>query len=170
MKKILVLLLCLALSGCATGSADIVKNKQLVLSGMKVGIISVTGYEADISESKIAGEFLNKGAEVIERSQVSSILKEQDFQLTDRVDNATAVKIGKLIGARAVFIGSISQPSISYTANWKDNTWQNIIVIFSGRLIDVESGEIIMSGSATGKRGYENLAAIEAISNFFKDM
>lgn len=160
--------MCLGLVGCATGTANIIKSQSIDLEGLKVGIVSVTGYEADTAESKIVGEFLSRGADVIERSQIVSILKEQDFQIGDRVDNETAVKIGKIIGVKAVFMGSLSQPSVSYTANWKDNTWQNIIVVFTGRLIDVENGKIIMSGSATGKRGYENLAAIEAISNFFK--
>ena len=169
MKKLTYLfVLVMLVSGCATGTANIIKNQSINLEGLKVGIVSVTGYEADTAESKIAGEFLSRGADVIERSQIISILKEQDFQIGDRVDNETAVKIGKIIGVRVVFIGSLSQPSVSYTANWKDNTWQNYIVIFTGRLIDVESGKIIMSGSATGKRGYDNLAAIEAISNFFK--
>ena len=170
MRKFLMVWLCLALVGCATGTANIIKHASFSLEKMKIGIVSVTGYEANIAESKIGEEFLNRGVDAIERGQIISILKEQDFQWGDRVYNETAVKIGKIIGVKAVFIGSVSEPSVSYTANWRDNTWQNYIVVFTGRLIDVETGKIIMSGSATGKRGYENLAAIESITNFFKEI
>jgi TolB-like protein len=42
----------------------------------------------------------NTRIRVVERDQLQSLLNEQNFQSTDRVDPATAVRLGKLLGAR----------------------------------------------------------------------
>ena len=46
---------------------------------------------------------------VLERSKVEQILKEQNFGASGRVDASTAAQIGKILGADAVIIGTITQ-------------------------------------------------------------
>jgi hypothetical protein len=135
---------------------------------MSIGIVEIRGYESATAESKITEQFLMKGIRILERSRIYSILKEQGFQQTGAVDFSTAVEIGKIVGVNAVFIGSVSRPTISNTANLKDNTWSSYTVTFTGRLISVKTGDILLSGSASGKRGYPNYAMLDAIDKFFE--
>lgn len=46
---------------------------------------------------------------LIERNAIDKILNEQNFANSDRVDAATAAKIGKVLGVEAVIMGSITQ-------------------------------------------------------------
>jgi len=46
--------------------------------------------------------------DLVERIKVDALLKEQDFP-KDRIDEATAVKIGKMLGAHAVVLGVITK-------------------------------------------------------------
>ena len=46
---------------------------------------------------------------VLERSKVEQILKEQNFGASGRLDASTAAQIGKILGADAVIIGTITQ-------------------------------------------------------------
>jgi len=46
--------------------------------------------------------------DLVERIKIEELLKEQDFR-KDRIDEATAVKIGKMLGAHAVVLGVITK-------------------------------------------------------------
>ncbi len=48
----------------------------------------------------------NSGVRVVERDRLQSLLEEQNLQNSDRVDKATAVKLGKTLGARHMLMGS----------------------------------------------------------------
>ncbi len=74
-----------------------------------------------------------KAFTVVERGQLDQALKELKIQLSDTFDSATAQKLGKLVGARVVLIGSISDRG-NYT-------------IINARLIDTATGEARMAAS-----------------------
>ncbi len=75
---------------------------------------------------------------VIERERIQWLLDELDLQAReDRVDQQTAVRAGKLLGAQAVLLGS-------YIKHGKK-------MVITARLVKVETGEIIMSEKVTGK-------------------
>lgn len=46
--------------------------------------------------------------DLVERIKIDELFKEQDFR-KDRIDEATAVKIGKMLGAQAVILGVITK-------------------------------------------------------------
>jgi TolB-like protein len=48
----------------------------------------------------------NSGVRVVERDRLQPLLEEQNLQNSDRVDKATAVKLGKTLGARHMLMGS----------------------------------------------------------------
>lgn len=48
----------------------------------------------------------NGGVRVVERDRIQTLLEEQNLQGSDRVDKATAVKLGKILGARHMLMGS----------------------------------------------------------------
>ena len=84
--------------------------------------------------------------EVVERSEMQKIFKEQAFSMTGAVDDEKAVKAGKLLSAKKILIGTISR------------FYGKIII--NGRLIDVEKGTAEFAHKET----------IEEIENIDKGM
>lgn len=78
---------------------------------------------------------------VVERDKINAILSELELQKTDKVDQATAVKAGKLLGATIMVFGSITQ---------LDARSMRMVV----RAVDVETSEIITSVDREGKPDY----------------
>jgi len=93
-------------------------------------------YGNNVSEGDLGGlsnrlrtELFKTGKfNVIERSRVEEILKEQGFQQTGCTNNDCAVEIGQLIGVEKIVLGSVDKVGTIYTADI--------------RLVDVGSGKI----------------------------
>lgn len=71
----------------------------------------------------------NPGARVVERENVQSLIGEQDLGKDGRLDAATAAKVGKLVGARYMVMGSF----VDLYGHFR----------VDARLVDVETSEII---------------------------
>lgn len=109
-------------------------NQTIQYTGEKE-VLAVMDFEAkevprstalSVSEL-IRTELINSGKyTVIERSQMKEILKEQGFQQSGCTEIACAVKIGKLLSARKMLVGSVIKLGTK--------------LIISGRVIDVERG------------------------------
>ena len=54
---------------------------------------------------------------VVERSNLNSVLEEQSLQLTGAIDSASAVKVGKLVGAELLVLGSVDRLGGKYQVN-----------------------------------------------------
>ena len=63
---------------------------------------------------------------VVERKQLDRILSEQNFQVSDRVNPATAARIGKILGVNAIVIGTITQFGFETKTNRRGRVWQEI--------------------------------------------
>ncbi len=74
--------------------------------------------------------------QVVERDKLEEIIKEQDLSNSKRFDQATAIKMGKLLGAKCIMVGSYFE----MIGNFR----------IDARLIDVETGKIIRSEGVTG--------------------
>jgi hypothetical protein len=76
----------------------------------KIAIVYVSS-DPDTTEF-IANELeyimVNEGFVIIDRSQLDSIRREQNFQLSGVVDDETAVSIGKIVGANIIITGSVT--------------------------------------------------------------
>lgn len=68
---------------------------------------------------------------LVERKQLQKVLNEQDFGMSDLVDEKTASVLGRLIGADIIVIGSVSELGDFFNLNVK--------------LIEVETGTILIS-------------------------
>lgn len=78
----------------------------------------------------LVSEFSGReGMRVVERAQLQALLTEQRLALSGRVEESSAVEIGKLLGAQYVFFGQV--------ASIVDNLRMDI------RAVDVETSEII---------------------------
>jgi TolB-like protein len=73
---------------------------------------------------------------VVERAQIRQALQEQALQVSGATDTQNAVKIGKLLGADLIVVGSVVKIGNSYTVN--------------SRMIDVKTGEAQLGRNATG--------------------
>ena len=84
---------------------------------------------------------------VVERQQLDKVLKEQDFELNDAVDQQTAVKVGELIGVDAIVIGSVLKLGAQTELD--------------SRIVNVQSGQIL----AAANSAYESDPQIRSAVN-----
>ncbi|MCX5787321.1 MAG: hypothetical protein NTX64_02260 [Elusimicrobia bacterium] len=69
---------------------------------------------------------------VVERADLSRVLEEQSLQMTGAIDTASAVKVGKLVGAELLVSGSVERLGDKYEVN--------------ARIIDAATGEVLTVG------------------------
>ncbi|UCG62394.1 MAG: hypothetical protein JSV52_03665 [Candidatus Zixiibacteriota bacterium] len=81
---------------------------------------------------------------VVERDKIDFILKEIELQQSGAVDVATAVKVGKILGAQLMVFGSITQ---------LDDKNTRMVV----RAVKVETSEIVASVDKEGKPNYSKM-------------
>jgi len=118
-------------------------NKLKNYNGSKEMIAVMDFGAKDVSQSValsvselIRTELINTGKfTVIERSNMKEILKEQGLQQTGCTDASCAVKIGKLLSAKKILVGTIMKLGSK--------------LIISGRIVNVETG--IGENAASGK-------------------
>lgn len=104
---------------------------------------------------------------LIEREQLNTVMKEQNLQNSDRIDDQTAVAIGKILGVDAIVMGSLSfdlkDDRSTYSTKNKDGSTKThyklarqVTAEARMKVIMVETAEII--GSITPKKSLENVA------------
>jgi TolB-like protein len=81
---------------------------------------------------------------VVERDKINFVLKELELQKTGAVDQATAVRVGKILGAKYMVFGSITQ---------LDDRNTRMVV----KVVSVETSEIIASVDKEGAPNYVKL-------------
>jgi curli biogenesis system outer membrane secretion channel CsgG len=132
------------------------------------GVAQIFGTNVDIGKGiadRLVEKLVNGGKySVIERKALDKILKEQNFQNSDRADASTAAKLGRVLGVDAILIGSITQFG-------RDDKQTNVgglgratgrfgiggigkreskaVVAISARMVNIETAEILLA--ATGK-------------------
>ena len=103
--------------------------------GKAMSSMLITDIEANVSPKRL---------QLVERSQIQKILKEQNFQATSAVDKTTSVKAGKLLGVKYLLVGDI------YILN--------DVLVINARLTDTETADIKFSKKQEGKLvGWLNL-------------
>jgi hypothetical protein len=102
-----------ARSGGIQGALD--RAAKTVMPNLKqddmVAIISFTAPDRDtaqFAQEELEVILVNNRFAVVDRGTLDKIRQEQKFQLTEDVDDKTAVSIGKFAGARVVMTGSVS--------------------------------------------------------------
>jgi hypothetical protein len=74
---------------------------------------------------------------VVERTRLEAVLGELELQASRKIDKASAVKAGKLLGARYLVLGAYFDVMKTLRAD--------------ARIIDVETGRVLLSVGAAGK-------------------
>ena len=104
---------------------------------------------------------------LIERDQLNTVMREQNLQNGDRVDDQTAVALGKILGVDAMIMGSLSfdvkDERSTYETKEKDGSkkthyklTRRVTSEARMKIIKVETAEII--GSFTPKQSLEDVA------------
>jgi TolB-like protein len=99
----------------------------------------------------IRTEIINTGKfSVIERNQLDKILKEQGFQQTGITDESSAVKVGKILSANKILVGSVMMLSGT--------------IVINGRIVDVEKGVASFGEKQIARHSAEIYDAVIAFS------
>lgn len=145
------LLAALLVAGCASSEGESYATAGYNFAGLeKVAIVEVTGrVYGDAVKNQISNlftmELMKRGYAVIERSQIQSILKEQEFQASDITTNEGAARAGAVLNVPAVLMIDIPK--------YKEK------MEMSAKLINVEDGTILWIGTGSGSTG-KTLATI----------
>ena len=160
-KYLLMILLCL--TGCYSVSRVVVRDLQNIPRDKRylVAVIDFenkTGDESnDILVKSIYGNTITALTDtgrfrIIERMHLESVLKELNLQMTGITDPANSKKLGKMLGADAILLGELA--SVKYSSNkqsifiaWTEGKKTDLTI--NGRLVSVETGELLASVSAT---------------------
>ena len=139
-------------------------------STVRTAVSSIFGTNVDIGQGITAlmtnritrdGRFT-----VVERRKVANIMKEQDFDASNRVKKGTGAKIGNIRGAElalmgdiVVFgrddrkksgVGGVIVPGAGGVAGGYKKT-DRAVVVLAYRLVDNESSEVLAAGEARGE-------------------
>ena len=126
------------------------KNDMLAtMTGAKVAVLpfaanpSSIGWEYAEEFSLFMGKL--RRFDMIERMQVKKLLEEQDFNAA-RIDDAAAVRIGKLVGAKGIVLGSISD-----CVNVRLVDTETGLLVWNARLIPTGETDNVASASVRRK-------------------
>jgi curli biogenesis system outer membrane secretion channel CsgG len=108
---------------------------------------------------------------LVEREQLAKIMSEQALGQTGAVDEASAPKVGKLLGAEFVLIGSVTQFGVRTQASegfFSDSKTQFADATVDIKLVSVETGEITLSlsGSGHAKREYKSVLGMGSTGGY----
>jgi len=91
----------------------------------------------------VSTQLLDLEFAVVERTRLQQLFEEQGLQLRSADEQANAIRIGRLAGAKAVVVGAVQQWETQ-----KEKGTEKSSVSLSFRLVDVETGAILFGGQA----------------------
>lgn len=125
------------------GKRVIVKKEVAALAKknkMKIAIMDMTSQNMEAGTALVVTELLrnnlfNTGRySVLERANMDKLLKEQQFQTTGCSTTECAVELGKMLNMEQMLVGSVNKLGLRFYIN--------------ARMVDVESGEIMVTATA----------------------
>ena len=140
-KMLLAILLCICISACAS------KPDYRTSEKITVGVLyfernstmaELEPYRASLTDMFITELEKMPELQVVERSRLDQIMSELELTELGAIDPETAQRIGRLMGAQALYYGSF------FTMFGKE-------MRLDGRLVRVETGAILAAGEHTSK-------------------
>ena len=134
--------LAIIVGGCASGQSAYRVGYD-ISSIDRVAVVDVAGdITGETAKNQISDffvmELLSKGYSPVERAQVWTLLDEQRFQAGDVTETSEAARVGRILNVPMVLIANITYgEKITMTA----------------KMVDVEDGGIVWTGSGAGKTG-----------------
>lgn len=189
MKKLALLLMAAALSGCGAGIKTVVRGGFDASGRIAVMPFGGKDAETDLSLSEALTTYLMEaGFDVIERAQLEDVLREQKISLSGAT-NETIVKVGKLAGVNVVVTGAyrvrkenirtetrhVDVPPLPRKPGGRqpggvkqvtDSVRVETATIFSGltvKFVDVNTGRVLISCSS--EKDYDADSVDDALSD-----
>jgi curli biogenesis system outer membrane secretion channel CsgG len=146
--KLVPTLLALALAAAALPVATLAgADAKIHIAVAPFATSAVGQYPSQAIESAITDALVNGGQyDVVARAQLDKVLAEQSFNNSQLVDPKAAQKVGRLLGAKFIVVGSLLSVGFQpgFFAKDKFETKAQI------QLIDTETGSIKMSDTFVG--------------------
>ena len=119
--------------------------------GSSFAVINVESLYDDLSLHIIdlleTGLVHSERLQLVSRQRIQTVMNEQNFGMSDYVDDNTAQRIGRLLGARFVLTGEIIKPKNRYFLNIQVLETETAIIIYS-KSYEIRNSEL---------RNYEQL-------------
>ncbi len=106
-----------------------------------------------VAEAEMTNQMVKlKRFDVIERSQLETILKEQKLNLTGAISIDQAVEIGKIGGVKYGVLGAINNISYSIDSSYNDQEKKYTktvsgIILHELKIVDIETAQVIFSNT-----------------------
>jgi len=174
LKIFAVFILCFAfLNGCANDPKISITADQSVLNKLtRISVINFkdapgaeTGSSGSIVANAVTLELMKVPSVIlVERKKLHSILEEIKLGMSGLTDEKQAIKVGKLLGANAVILGTTSQFGTSTIPIFLGlfTVYKDVYNVAADiRIVDVETGMVVFSGSnsASSTQSYEDAAS-----------
>lgn len=151
MKRIIAFVVSFFLIGCATPTIKATKKLHVDPLGV-VAVLPFDGHHGDQFADSVAQELMLRGARIVERSRITSVLVEQGLSVADLTSGRVNYdKIGGLLGVDTIVIGSVS-PIVVYISGAPSGKVSTAAM----RIVSIKTGTIF--GSATYSANTELLA------------
>ncbi len=144
-KISMVLMLGLFVAACASVSGSGEYNRSYDFSSIqRTAVVSVSGVDgSQAARDQVASMFnqalLRLGYSPIERSQIESVLDEQDFSRSEITSASGAAQAGRILNVDSVVIVNLPE--------FQDN------MSMSAQMVDVADGTILWSASGSARTG-----------------
>jgi len=171
----LVFLLIFSGSSCVS-APKLTVNQKAIRKISRISVVEFSdapGAEAGRSGFTVSGSIVNellklKKITVLERNKKNLVVAEHELNLSGLIDEKTAVKIGKLLGVDSIIVGAVSQYKTSTIPIFLGlfTYYQDVYNVSANlRIIDVETGEIILGGESSAKSSESYQDAASKIAN-----
>jgi hypothetical protein len=125
-------------------------------SGRRIAILQANG-QFGVVENRVTDSLTAKlagrpGLSIIDRASIEKILKEQNFQNSDRSSADTAARIGKIVGAGQIVLVHVYDAKFTTHADQSGTTKSEtgtVVLQADARIIDVESAVILGQPSSS---------------------
>lgn len=139
--KLSILIFTLVFCSSCRNSMEVVISKHVDPTSIKrVAIFKMDRLsyrENDRISDLLIHEFLRLGYDVVERSELERLVKEQKLGASGFVDPNKAVEIGKLAGADSIVIGSGALAEKE----------KDVLKYFVIKIVDLKSGSVVVTAS-----------------------
>ena len=87
---------------------------------------------------------------MVERARIEEIAREQRLAAAGLIDPSQAVQLGRLVGANAIITGAITEFTLKEYQSMGNNDREGFVTL-DVRVIDVETGEILLAAQERGR-------------------
>jgi len=152
-----VLILVLVFVGCA-GKRNVTPPHQKDRLPVRTAVVGFDVYAKTYGVQDIGGKaaemmttalFKTGQFDMVERRQIKRVIEEQRFQSSSLVDPATAVRIGRILGARYVVTGAVTEIGFQEASILINVTACRVSL--DVRIIDVETSRVLAAEVGEGR-------------------